>query len=309
MTLTKHIDRLILLLTIALGLGVALVPQLQEYSFQIFLGLVFLLGIPHGSLDHVIYLRKSSSDRRAVLSFILVYLGIMAISGLFWLISPSLMLPFFLLVSAFHFGQSQLFYIRGNSRILKNILFLAWGTFLLSLIIRLNFQECLAIFKSLESVQTDFWMNTPVLEWMIYISGGITILGMFFFLSSKEITHREFIYEFALVLLISVIANFTNAVFAFALYFGIWHSLKSMVLEYEDLKKHYRRLNLLRFFKLIAPFSIAGVLFLVTTYFLTQHFSFSMSPYMLFIILISCLTFPHLYVMADLYSGFSKEQD
>ena len=82
------------------------------------IGLFVLLmlgtGIPHGATDHLIYsiLQKEEGKPQNLRMFLGTYLLSMLVYGLAWWLVPGLCLSIFLVISAYHFGQSQVLYVR-----------------------------------------------------------------------------------------------------------------------------------------------------------------------------------------------------
>ena len=65
---------------------------------------ILLIGIPHGAIDHILLFRKREMSQ---LTFYSIYLGLIVGFIILWHITPIFSLLFFLLISAFHFGESQ----------------------------------------------------------------------------------------------------------------------------------------------------------------------------------------------------------
>ena len=66
--------------------------------------LILLLGIPHGAIDHVLFFKKRKMSQ---FKFYSIYLGLSLLFVILWHILPITSLILFLLISAFHFGESQ----------------------------------------------------------------------------------------------------------------------------------------------------------------------------------------------------------
>ncbi|MEQ8711598.1 MAG: Brp/Blh family beta-carotene 15,15'-dioxygenase, partial [Cyclobacteriaceae bacterium] len=82
--------------------------------------LIAFIGIPHGATDHTLYgyiLPHQSSKERNI-TFFGYYLVVMAVYTGLWFLSPFLSFVVFLLMSAYHFGETQLAYL-GNNRFSK----------------------------------------------------------------------------------------------------------------------------------------------------------------------------------------------
>ncbi len=103
------------LVSIALGAGLVLMQQwnggLSPLVQMTFFGLLLgLTGIPHGALDHLVEQETARKEQRPfhLFPFLGRYLLTMALYGALWLVFPSGSLLFFLLMSAWHFGETDL---------------------------------------------------------------------------------------------------------------------------------------------------------------------------------------------------------
>ncbi len=299
----RIIDNILLLITIVLCMVAWVWPSVLDQSYLLFLVIIFTVGIPHGALDHIIYHQSRTRKEKSMVFFYFRYLGLIMVVGIFWLLLPVPSFIVFLLLSAYHFGQSQLYYVKGPV-FLKHILFIIWGTFLLSIMITMNFQECLTIFASLEWLQVHSWMSRGLWNIILLVSGIVLTSGFFYIMYAGFISKFRMILELVLLAAFVLLSAQTNVVFTFTIYFGLWHSLRSLVIEYDSLYQVIRNYSIQRFLKQLMPFSILAISFLIAVYYLSEAFIPGVSPYMLFIIIISTLTVPHLMIMYNLYRTY-----
>jgi len=127
---------------------------------------ILLFGIPHGAIDHIIFFKKRKITQ---LKFYLIYLGLIVAFVTMWHITPVLSLIFFLLISAFHFGESQFEDIKLN-KFFKNTFYFFWGVALLSTLIFYNIKELANV--------TAYFDDTLILE-KIYDIKNVSILFYF----------------------------------------------------------------------------------------------------------------------------------
>ncbi len=293
----QRIDLLLLFISLTLLL-LGLMPTTLEYSGTFFIIVLFVVGIPHGSLDHLIH-AKNTNTQPGNISFYTRYLSLFFLVGLSWFFFPSITFIIFLLLSAYHFGQSQLYNIQAN-KFIEISYQLSWGVMLLASIIYFNLAECMTIFSSMEWLNTS-WISVNLLVWSTLASSIIFIgLHSYFFIRSK-ITLAQYLFEGIVLLILISMAFWTSAVFTFTVYFGLWHSLRSLILEYETIKTT-PAYNWKAFIKDVIPFSVLGLFFLFIAYWTSMNFNLGISFYMIFIIIISTLTVPHLLVMYKLYT-------
>ncbi|WP_158522341.1 Brp/Blh family beta-carotene 15,15'-dioxygenase [Paraphotobacterium marinum] len=74
------------------------------------LGLLLLVGLPHGILDPLIFFRGKIKSKSKLLIFIGIYILAILIFFSFWFINPIFTLIFFLMISFQHFGMDWLHY-------------------------------------------------------------------------------------------------------------------------------------------------------------------------------------------------------
>ena len=298
----KVVDRWLLIITALLLPVINIFPQLPAHSNIIFLVTIFLVGIPHGALDHVIHFRNKSVTKMSNFAFYARYILLILVVCFCWYFFPLFAFGIFIVISAYHFGQSQLFYVKGSG-VVKSIIFTGWGIFVLSSVITWNYHECLAILSSLEWLKVSAWMSPGLWQVITAGSGVISIAGLLYLTKQRQITRQRMLFEFLLLFLLVLLSARTNAVFTFSIYFGLWHSLRSLIIEFKSLNSSIKNYTPRRFLLHIFPFSLLAITFLVISYYLTPFLLEGLSPYMLFIIFISALTVPHLFIMHDLYEN------
>ncbi|MGB3589847.1 MAG: Brp/Blh family beta-carotene 15,15'-dioxygenase, partial [Tunicatimonas sp.] len=122
-------------------LGLALPQFLQEMEVILFVLIIFVIGIPHGATDHLLD-RYRKGKKFSYRAFLLIYIVLGAIYSVCWYFFPLPSLLLFIVISTYHFGQSQLLYLRMPQRHwLKVVSYLLWGSYTLCCIILLNWSE------------------------------------------------------------------------------------------------------------------------------------------------------------------------
>lgn len=268
-------------------------------------------GIPHGAIDHVIYAAKTKAAGKTpifIRNFFVPYLILIGLTFLCWFLIPEVMFWIFLGVAAYHFGQSQLYYLPLEAHpFLKSFLYMAWGTMLLSALWITHWDAQNQHISTLFS--WNFNQNGP-----LYIAvNTFRIAGLVFCLLilaalwvREKINGKVALLEIAVIPVLFLMINSLTLYGAFALYFGLWHSLRVILTEYYFLQKaQYEKISIRSFLVSFIPFSlfsIAGLtLILMGSYVLKGH----ISPFMLFLIFISALTMPHVYFMETMYRWLS----
>jgi Brp/Blh family beta-carotene 15,15'-monooxygenase len=215
------------------------------------------------------------------------------------------------MVAAYHFGQSQLFYISlAKKSKKKTLLYLSWGTFILSSLWFFHWQEQSIIIQSV----FDWNLSSSGLLYFIVLfslifSGIFTGYLLFYFYRKGVLPVKMLLQEFAVLGLLTAIFSFTPPFIAFAIYFGLWHATRVIFTEYHFLKNENGvSLSIFSFFKSFLPFSLLSFLGLGLLFWFSRLLQASISPFMLFLIFISALTMPHAYFMEKMYQFLGKSK-
>lgn len=260
---------------------------------------ILLFGIPHGAIDHIIFFKKRQLTK---LKFYLVYLGLIVGFVLMWHIAPVLSLILFLLISAFHFGESQFEDIK-ITKVLKNIFFFFWGIALLATLIYYNINELANVTAYFDdTLAFEKVYDIKKVTALYYVTNIITIASMILMAVYKQIKIERLLSEFFLLFLIHITFFLFPFIIGFTLYFVVLHSLKVMQDEIEFFKKDNPKFSILDFLKLLAPYSILSIFFTTILLLLSYYTYIPYSIPFLSIVIISVITLPHAIVMNIFYN-------
>ena len=273
----------------ALGLGIAvlfiLLPNLpQELQFGLFALILLLVGIPHGGIDHLIH--NPEIRPKGLVHFIIRYLLLMAGYGLLWWLLPIAALIAFLAMSAYHFGQSH-FLEQGQLQPKEGVLHLPKGSFFLSVILFGDWKMTQEILSSILSLQLDE-------ETRLAIMGVLMVSS----LVTQGLNNKPFGLGDALDFFVLVpILYFSPLLISFSVYFGFWHSIPSMLAEYKYLSQVPAFNSPLKFGKQLLPFSGISLIGIGLLLVLGFEFLDSNELYLLFFVMISLISLPHILYM------------
>jgi Brp/Blh family beta-carotene 15,15'-monooxygenase len=260
---------------------------------------ILLFGIPHGAIDHIIFFKKRKLTK---LKFYLVYLGLIVGFVLMWHIAPVLSLILFLLISAFHFGESQFEDIK-ITKVLKNTFFFFWGIALLATLIYYNINELANVTAYFDdTLAFEKVYDIKKVTALYYVTNIITIASMILMAVYKQIKIERLLSEFFLLFLIHITFFLFPFIIGFTLYFVVLHSLKVMQDEIEFFKKDNPKFSILDFLKLLAPYSILSIFFTTILLLLSYYSYIPYSIPFLSIVIISVITLPHAIVMNIFYN-------
>lgn len=260
---------------------------------------ILLIGIPHGAIDHILLFKKREMSQ---IKFYAIYLGLIIGFIVMWHLSPIYSLLFFLLISAFHFGESQFADIKFYP-FLKNMFYFFWGLSLLSTLIFYNIDELNNVTQYFDdTLELEKIYNTDKVRILFYFTNAFTVLAIFAITLLKKIKIERLLSEIFLLFLIHITFYLFPFIIGFTLYFVALHSLKVMNDEYMFFKEEKSDFSLIDFLKMLAPYSILSIFF--TTILLSLSY-FNYIPYsipFLSIMIISVITLPHAIVMNIFYN-------
>ncbi len=261
--------------------------------------LILLLGIPHGAIDHVLFFKKRKMSQ---LKFYSIYLGLSLLFVILWHILPVTSLILFLLISAFHFGESQFADIFFKKS-LRYIFYFFWGLCLLSTLMYYNVNELYDITSYFDdTIVLDKIYNKEKIGIFFYLTNFVTIISIIALTYFNKINKDRLFSELFLLFLIHATFYLFPFIIGFTLYFVALHSIKVMNDEFKFLKDEDKNFTIIRFLKLLAPYSILSI---IGTSFLLILSFYNFIPYsipFLTIIIISVITLPHAIVMNIFYN-------
>lgn len=288
------------------------VPENIQWIF--FAVTILVAGIPHGALDHLVARQNSILQNRSFSSagFYTTYLSRMAAYGVCWYFFPSLSLLFFILLSAFHFGETDISIAATQQQ--KPIRFLqtTYGLFIVLLLIFTHANEVFPILSVMNQNHSFAIASVfqPAHSFLILsVISLLMLFCLFWFHKTHQLSitwYRNFALQTVSIIVIIV---FLPLPLAFAFYFGCWHSLHSL----ENIRRHLsnaagKNMPFTTLLIKCIPYSIIAfsgiaLLIAVVNYSGNQHVLL-----FLFFIGIAILTAPHLEVMTDMYKQLRKSK-
>ena len=258
----------------------------SSYSILLFLVVMLSIGIPHGSVDHIIaFINPAARKFDSKLIFYVVYLSLIVFNIILWVISPFLGLLVFLIISCYHFGETQV--IGYNSTDNKLLNFVVGANILLSLFLNniVELQEILYIIPEFANLDLSSFDSV----FFLLISVAVLMLSIVNF----EIKRKVPLY--AEITILYMVFFHTDLLTSFALYFGFCHSLPMLMLEFEEFKND----NFIKFYLKTLPFTILSIIFGFLLYQFNNDLLTSDNLILFVFIIISSLTLPHVFIMKD----------
>lgn len=292
---------------IAIAINI-LFPEFAEGSKYLILALVILLiGMPHGALDHHIDGNLENWNPYSFnKKFYSWYLSAILVYSIIWVLFPFFSFMFFLLITLYHFGQAdaERFSWYGWR---KWAIHLGRGFTVVGLIVYGDLTYSSSIIAAVTDISiqpySESFFNTEIIRW--FIASFYLIVYLIVNLNKK---HREQNFGIYLIdaIIVPAIFLYCNLVWAFAIYFGIWHSYNHVLVMLNYLKSKELNVSFSWFFKESFLFSLLSYLGLLFVYNMLNAFQNEELLVSLLFVVISVLTLPHMLVVEKLYSRWQQ---
>lgn len=265
---------------------------------------ILFLGIPHGAIDNRLFIREKKIKNT---HFIALYVAVIFLNIGLWLIFPIVAYGLFLIISAYHFGQSQFAQYFRNPRFLHHAMAISWGISVLSGLIFFNMTEVHEIMSTDEHFHAFNMLHQEFLTQLVFVFSSVLTVGiLLFLLISNKISLNNVLKEAFILFLILFSFRVLPFLIGFTLYFVILHSIKVLQEEFKFLMLKREIYSWKNFIALLAPLTILSLLGIALV-FISCHFGIITFSYgYCLMIIISSITLPHVFVMDRFYSLFSS---
>ncbi len=273
--------------------GFMIFPESNSSVQLALFGIILLsIGIPHGAIDHLI--SNPQIDKKGLGRFLVIYLSLIAVYLVLWYYLPVPALVAFLFMSAYHFGQSHFL----TSSVPKNYSFLLYvsrGGYFLFAILLGDWDATKQILSPLLNLE---YLN----EWRLPITGAFLILTLLVQGIFGPKFSKNNLFE---LIILGPILYMSPLIISFVVYFGFWHALPSMMTEYKFLSSFKAYDSIKKFAFQLLPFSLISFIGIGLILFLGLKFLEYSELILLFFVMISLISFPHILYM----DSFLKKQN
>ena len=258
--------------------------------------LILLIGVSHGSLDHIKGKKLFEILKiKNISSFYLIYILITFFVIILWIFLPTFSLIIFLIVASFHFGKEDTDFLFFERSYLIQLMYLLKGSLVILAPMYFHFDETISIFKLLlvenETFYTilSFVEEKNILLLSIIIS---SISSIYLFTKQFEIKKFTIFLDYFSIILLNY---FLSPLVAFTMYFCFLHSIRHSITLVFEIDKNNLKNGVLTFIKKAMPLTfLTAVLCIVGLYFLNKNYGFDNSILKLIFIGLASLTFPHI---------------
>ena len=243
-------------------------------------------GIVHGANDLI--LLKKSKKNLSFKSLFITYLTMVILSGCFFYLIPTFAIIFFILFSAYHFGEQQWTMLyKSNSTKIK-LFYFFYGLLLFLTLFTLNHNYVSEIIFDI----TGYSVSKKILISFLTLSAIGAIINLF--MNFNELK-TQLTQQFFFIIILSALFFSSSLIWSFAVYFVIWHSIPSII---EQSKFIYGTSTKNTFIKYLKDASIYWVIsiigLLIAYYVLKDQQNLLISIFFSFL---AAITFPHTLVI------------
>ena len=258
--------------------------------------LILLIGVSHGSLDHIKGKKLFEILKiKNISSFYLIYILITFFIIILWIFLPTFSLIIFLIVASFHFGKEDTEFLFFERSYQIQLMYLLKGSLVILAPIYFHFDETISIFKLLlVENETFYTILSSVEEKNILLLSIIisSISSIYLFTKQFEIKKFTIFLDYFSIILLNY---FLSPLVAFTMYFCFLHSIRHSITLVFEIDKNNLKNGVLTFIKKAMPLTfLTAVLCIVGLYFLNKNYGFDNSILKLIFIGLASLTFPHI---------------
>lgn len=283
-------------------LGGVMIPIGWVSNYVLWFALLLIVfGVPHGASDYIIFKRIIQREGKSYthLYFGVYYAAATLLYGVMWWYTPVMAFILFLVISAYHFGQSNWHSIDFRRLWQARATYGVWGLAVIGIPVLFHHQEASIIILEITGVSVDLsqW-SAP----LIYSLIGLNLLQIVNLFEQELISKERFYRELSNFLLLVGLFATTPLLVGFGLYFMCWHSVSSTLDQLKIFQDWDQEYDLKKYLLQVIPLTALAFLGLGAIYYFLgdqMNHGINLGAFFLFIAII---TVPHSILMDKLYS-------
>ena len=257
---------------------------------------ILILGVSHGSLDHIKGKKLLKLfNIKSTYVFYVTYILISVVVVISWILLPSITLLVFLIIASFHFGKEDTQFLINNKSYITQLLYVFKGALIVLAPLTFHFQETVAIFKLLFIEDEAFYSTLDFIENNDIIRSGIILSfwsNIFLFLKNFEIKKFVIFFDYFSILTLNL---YLTPLLAFTIYFCFLHSIRHSI----SLAIELDQKNLINGFKIFVKKALpltflTCILSFIALYLLSTSYNLDSAILKIIFIGLASLTFPHI---------------
>ena len=259
----------------------------QHFYFACY-SLILSFGIIHGANDILILLKGKEVNTYTLMNKTIKYFSIVIIICLIFFNLPVTSLLFFILFSAYHFGEQQWTIFENKNSKSLTLFYFFFGSLIFLILFTINSDEVSDVIFEI----TSFYVPEKIYLTSLIIT---TIINLVFIILNYRILKAQLFHQFILFVLMLVVFSFFELLPAFAVYFVFFHSIPSIIEQAEYLFEDSSVKSFKKFIIKGFAYWLLAILFLFFLYlFIKDKIDFSLGIFFSFL---AAITFPHVLVI------------
>ena len=272
--------------------------------------LILVIGVSHGSLDHIKGKRLLKIfDIKNVFFFYLSYILLAIFIIIAWVLLPAISLLLFLVVASYHFGKEDTQFLTTNNNLINQLLFFFKGSLIILAPMFFHFDETVAIYKFLLVENEAFYTILDYIETNKILLIGIvlsTLSSVLLFIKEFEIKKFVIFLDYFSIIILNY---YLSPLVAFTLYFCFLHSLRHSISLIFEIDNFDFNNGLIKFLKKALPLTILTAVFcVISLFFLNNIYDLNSSILKVIFIGLASLTFPHI-LLEYLLEKYEKQNN
>ena len=271
----------------------------SEYFYFACYGLILTFGIIHGANDILILLKVKKQTKKIVIRSTVKYLSIVLIISVLFFLFSEISLLFFVLFSAYHFGEQQWTIFGSNQSKSISIFYFFFGLLIFSMLFLFNKSDVSNIIFEI----TKIYIPEKIYSAGIIFSSSCTLLLI---ILNYQILKKQLLHQLALLVVMLLVFFTYELLPAFAIYFVFFHSIPSIIEQSDYLFGDSTKAeNFKKFLLKGAVYWLLAIVFLVVMYLiLKNNIDFSLAIFFSFL---AAITFPHVLVIYKMKSDIHSK--
>ncbi len=265
-------------------------------KIEIILGfiLIFSFGILHGSND-VLLIDTISKQKYSFVKVILTYVFTVLLAVITFYFFPLLALAFFIIFSAFHFGEQHYEHNQLNlHKWLLNAFYFTYGMLVLQVLFVLNIDEVVSIVNSI----ANYAINPDEIEKVFILTGFLFLVITCIVLFKSKPFRSIAVMELFYLIIFAIIFKVSTLIWGFTIYFIFWHSLPSLFEQVSFLYNDFNKKTIIKYCKKAFPYWILSLIGVGIVFFIFRNDEMF---YAIFFSFIAAITFPHALVINKMF--------
>ena len=259
-----------------------------EYFYFSCYALILTFGVIHGANDILLLMKGKTADKKTVINKTLKYFSIVVLICIVFFNLPVISLLFFLLFSAYHFGEQQWTIFENNNSSSLTLFYFFFGSLIFTILFTINSSEVSDVIFDI----TNFYIPQDAYGLSLIILSLVNIIFMFL---NYRILKAQLFHQFILFIVMLIVFSIFELLPAFAVYFVFYHSIPSIIEQAEYLFEDSSAKSFKKFIIKGFAYWLIAILFLVFLYMIVKdRIDFSLGIFFSFL---AAITFPHVLVI------------